>query len=834
MRAFKIAKKDLKNLFTNRFNRVAVIVVSLMPLLYSFLYLYAFWDPYSKLDKMPVAVVNLDKGSLKDGEGVNYGNDIVDELKDNTKIKWEFVDYNRAMDGLNNKGYYSAVIIPEDFSKRITDASEGKIDKAELIYIPNEKKNFLAAQVSSRVMLELKDEIAKSITEEASKVVIDSLYEVKDGLLEAKDGSIELYDGAVKLRDGSKELSNGLRTANDGAAKLNDGSKQLKDGLGNLNNGAEKLNSGSVLLSDGLKTASDGSKSLKDGLSALRTGQTSLVEGLDKIVQGMSVFAPNLLNAKSGIQMLYEGSTKLEGGLSEIVNRVSQFKSQIEGSQTDVSKLVYGAKQVAEGAKKLNDEVSAMDMATKLNSAAQGIDDVSNAVDSAKALLDAGRIDEAKLVLSAIQQKNLKANLSKPLKESAAAVNTLVQATSTLKDGTKQVAEGTQKFAEASKNSSEGLNALLGGLNEAKNGATALKTGLGQVSQLSSNEGVNKLSNGVVELKLGAEKIRDGLSLAEGKTGELSLGLNKLYLGSLELKNGTASLKDGAAKLYDGSSKLNDGLVSLKEGTEKLYDGSLRLNDGLNKLSDGTLGLKDGLTEGYDKINNKLKFSSEDMSKFMSEPVMLNEQPINHVPDYGTGFAPYFIPLSLWVGALIMFFIVSGEVDEEFKGHAASIIFGKFITFAFLGILQAVASSFILIHVLNLDVKSLALFYGFNILLSFVFISVIEALIMIFGDAGRFLSLVLLMLQLTSCAGTFPLELVPNFFVKINPYLPMTYATSALREIISGIDYGVLKGDIVVLIAFMIASIIISIILKYRLEKISQRIEKFKQGTQVA
>ncbi|MBZ4663068.1 MAG: hypothetical protein JG776_750 [Caloramator sp.] len=834
MRAFKIAKKDLKNLFTNRFNRVAVIVVSLMPLLYSFLYLYAFWDPYSKLDKMPVAVVNLDKGSTKDGERVNYGDDIVDELRDNTKIKWEFVDYNRAMDGLNNKGYYSAVIIPEDFSKRITDASEGKIDKAELIYIPNEKKNFLAAQVSSRVMLELKDEIAKSITQEASKVVIDSLYEVKDGLSEAMDGSIELNDGAIKLRDGSKELSDGLKTAKDGIVKLSDGSKQLKDGLGTLNNGAEKLNDGSMKLSDGLKTASEGSKNLKDGLSSLKGGQTSLVEGLEKIVQGMSVFAPNLLNAKSGIQMLYEGSIKLEEGLNEIVNRVSQFKSLIEAGQKDVDTLANGANQVADGAKNLNEQVSALNMGIKLNSAAQGIDEVANAIDSAKVLLDAGKVDEAKLVLSAIQEKNIKQNLSKPLKESAAAVDTLVQATATLKEGTKQVAEGTQKFAEANRSSAQGLTALLNGLNEAKNGALSLKTGLGQVAQLSSNEGVAKLSNGVAELKLGAEKIKDGLNVAESKTGELSEGLNKLYLGSLELNNGTAALKDGAVKLYDGSLKLNDGLVSLNSGTDRLYDGSLKLNDGLNKLADGTLELKDGLTEGYDKINNKLKFSSEDMSKFMSEPVRLNEQPINHVPDYGTGFAPYFIPLSLWVGALIMFFIVSGEVDDEFKGHPAAIIFGKFITFAFLGILQAVASSFILIHVLNLEVKSLVLFYGFNILLSFVFISVIEALIMIFGDAGRFLSLVLLMLQLTSCAGTFPLELVPNFFVKINPYLPMTYATSALREIISGIDYGVLRGDVVVLLAFMVASIMISILLKYRLEKISQRIEKLKQSTQVA
>ncbi|GFR36466.1 YhgE/Pip domain-containing protein [Thermobrachium celere] len=834
MRALKIAKNDLKRLFTSRFNRVALLVVSLMPLLYSFLYLYAFWDPYSKLDRMPVAVVNLDKGSIKDGDKVNYGNEIVEELKDNKKIKWEFVDYNKAMEGLNKKGYYSAVIIPEDFSTKITDAAEGKIDKAELIYIPNEKKNFLAAQVSSRIMLELKDEIVKSITEEASKVVIDSLYDVKDGLLEAKDGSVKLNDGAVKLRDGSEELSNGLKTAKDGVTKLNDGSKQLKDGLGALNSGVQKLDNGAEKLSSGLKTASDGSKNLKEGLNRLKNGQVSLVEGLEKVAQGMSVFAPNILNAKSGLQLLYEGSIKLEEGLSQIVNKVSLFKSQIEASQGDVEKLINGANQVADGAKKLDDEVRSLDMAAKLNSAAQGIDDVSNAIDSAKTLLDSGKVEEAKMVLTKIQQMNLKDNLSKPLRESATKVDGLIQATSSLSQGTKQVAEGTQKFAASTKGSIDGLTALLGGLNEAKTGATSLKDGLGQVVQISSNEGVTKLSNGVAELKIGAEKIRDGLDLAESKTGELSIGLDKLYLGSCELKNGTASLKDGAEKLYDGSTKLNDGLTTLKNGAEKLYDGSVRLNDGLIRLADGTAELKDGLTEGYKEINDKLKFSSEDMSKFMSEPVRLNEQPINHVPDYGTGFAPYFIPLSLWVGALIMFFIVSNEVEDEFKGHPASIVLGKFITFAFLGTLQALASSFILIHVLKLQVKSLPLFYGFNILLSFVFIAVIEALILIFKDAGRFLSLVLLMLQLTSCAGTFPLELVPNFFVKINPYLPMTYATSALREIISGIDYDVLTNDVIVLTIFMISSLMVASILQLLANKILKNVVNSNQNPQAA
>lgn len=819
MRALKIAIKDIKELFTNRFNRVAVIVVALMPLLYSYLYLYAFWDPYSKLDKMPVAVVNLDKGSIKDGENVNYGNDLVDELKDNTKIKWEFVDYNKAIDGLNNEGYYSVVVVPEDFSKKITDTSDGKIDKAHLVYIPNEKKNFLAAQVSSRVMLELKDEVAKSITEEASKVVIDSLYDVKDGLKEAKDGTIELNDGAIKLRDGSSDLKNGLKTANEGAVKLKDGSNQLKDGLNSLDEGALKLNNGAEVLNQGLKTASDGSKQLADGLFALRDGQNSFIAGFDKLIDGIKQLGPN-----AGLQKLYDGAIKLEGGLGEIYNKVSQFKSSLESGQEGITQLVNGSKQVADGLEQLNTNVVNMDMSNKLNSAATGIENVSDAIDTAKSLMDAGEYDKAKLILAGLQAQNLKSSVAQPLKEAAVGATNLTQATSQLVAGAKQVAAGTKQVADTSKSSVEGLSTLLVGLNDAKNGATALKDGLGQ-----ANTGISQIASGADELKSGADKISGGLNTASIKTGELSDGLNKLYDGSSQLKDGTSGLKDGTTKLKDGSFKLNDGLISLVEGTSKLYNGSIQLNDGLVKLADGTEELKNGLNDGYDEINNKLKFTSEDMSKFMSEPVKLDEQPINHVPDYGTGFAPYFIPLSLWVGALIMFFIVSSEVEDKYKGHSASIVFGKFITFAFLGTLQAIASSFVLRNVLHLTVKNVALFYGFNILLSFVFIAVIQSLIFIFGDAGRFLSLVLLMLQLTSCGGTFPLELVPKFFVNINPYLPMTYATSALREIISGIDYAVLRKDILVLLAFMATFMIVSIILKNRMDRITDRIEKIKE-----
>lgn len=769
MKSLKIAGNDLKNLFSNRFKRVAVVVITLMPLLYSFLYLYAFWDPYSKLEKMPVAIVQMDKGSTKDGENVNYGNDVVDNLKENKKVKWEFIGFEEANKGLNEKRYYSMIIIPEDFSKKITDSSEGKVGKASIKYIPNEKKNFLAAQVSSRIVLELKDEIAKSIGEEGSKVVIDSLYEVKDGIKEAYDGSEKLYDGSQKLRDGSKELS------------------------------------------DNMKIASDGSDLLANGLTTAAEGQGQLVNGIDRIIGGLKEFGGQLSKGDERIPQLVKGAKDLSFGLDRLVLGLKEFNSQLTNSDTSqINRLIQGAgdlavktKEAEEGANLLNSELS-----KNLTAASEGIKKASQGVDVANqslsefvkspAFSSLPEEDKAKIRMAAgavkqVADSNMEANIAEPLGKSAYAAKPLAEGLGQLSAGAKLVSDGTQ---------------------------TAAKTIADKQTQAAA---------GMQQIIVGAEGAQDGARLVAGGTEALASGLSDTQKRAGE---GVGELMAGASAARDGASAISSGLNTaavksgeLSNGLGKLYDGSNMLNSGLNELTDGTKELSSGLQDGYNEINDKLKFSSEDMSKFISEPVKLEETPVNHVPDYGTGFAPYFLPLSLWVGALIMFFIVSSEVEDRFKGRASSIVIGKFITFASIGALQAVASSFILRTALHLDVKNVIAFYLFNILMSWVFIAIIQSMIMLFGDAGRFLSLALLMLQLTSCGGTFPMELVPNFFKVINPYLPMTYTVSALREIISGVDYTVLNRDITVLVLFMIVFLLGSILLKGVFDKASNKFE---------
>lgn len=213
------------------------------------------------------------------------------------------------------------------------------------------------------------------------------------------------------------------------------------------------------------------------------------------------------------------------------------------------------------------------------------------------------------------------------------------------------------------------------------------------------------------------------------------------------------------------------------------------------------------------------------MARYVSAPVDIDEAAINPVKNYGTGFTPYFIPLSLWVGALMMFFVISDKVDDDIKASSASLVIGKFISYCYIGIIQAVLASTVVL-MLGLKPTNLVLYFGFNILMSISFIAIIQCLVFLLGMAGRLIAIVLLILQLTSCAGTFPLEVIPKFFRVLNPLMPFTYCVSGLREIISGIDHVVFAKDCSVLFVCMIAFLIISVTFKRHADNIKNTMEQ--------
>lgn len=678
---------------------VALIAVIIIPMLYSSIYLKAFWDTYGGVDNVPVAFVNLDKQVYKDDEKYSIGEDLKNKLKDNTQVHWTFTNYEDAKNGVEGSKYYAMIIIPEDFSKKISDVKDGKIVKPEIIYEANIGKNYVFSQVSSKVAQSIKTSISENLQKNLSKVLVDNLYNMKDPLKTAADGSAQIEKGSSDLFNGGTTIKNGMDTALAGIGSLHDGLKKISTAQQQILNGTS---------------------SLKDGLNKFKTAFSQGNEGL----------------------------SALTGGAKQVSAGVTQAK---EGAETTQTKLSEG-----------------------LNKAADGIDSVAQNLGTANTLLqsavadftskgsfsaeDINNIEKASQITNAIKNSDIKTNISSPLRSTSNQLTPLITGLNNLQQGADAVSAGTQTLANTVSS-----------------------------SQTTALDGANKLLQGASALESGNTSLLNGLNTVTEKTSEL----------------------------YSGVSKLDDGVSSL--------------NNGINSINTGSSKLTSGLQEGYNKINNNLKFTSDAMSDFISDPIVLTDKSINKVKYYGEGLAPYFMSLSLWLGAMFinLLFSILKKLKDESK-YINSFL-GKFIFGSLIASVQALLLSFVMIAFIKMDVANTVTFYLNNIFTAIVFFSIIYGVTSALGIIGTPIMFIVFLFQLASCAGTFPIETAPAFYRIINKFIPMTYSVSSLRMVISGINSSVYDKNIIVLLIFMIIFIAFSLLINIiRNKKTPQKMQNAK------
>ena len=925
MNFLKVAWRDISSIFKNRFIRVSVVAIIIVPLLYSLLYLDAFWDPYARIKDMPVAVVNQDKGSFKDGKKVNYGKDLVKNLKEKEAVGWRFVSREQAENGVKGKDYYAMFVIPDDFSENALSATKGKPEQAKILYSPNEKRNFLAAQINGKVLDQLKSELTKSMSKEYTVAVFDSLYELKDGMKKASDGSKKLADGVVTAKDGTHQLKDGtgklksnVPAMTDGVGKLLVGSNtltsklgelkaqvptmasgvnQLHDGADKLNNGLGKLNNGLGKLNNGISQLDNGLSELNNQVPAMGTGVNKLHGGADQLNDGLSVLNNQVPEMATGVQKLNYAYKKkilpstrdLKDGASELASGLAKTKdgsTKLKNASTD---LKDGSGQLSDGYGKMEKGMGELEsVSEKVAVGVDGLVDTSKqsqealqqANENLKAYVAANpnaKKDEnmqvALATLNALNKAATDENNEARIKELQKGAHGVAAGSKQLKDKSSDFVKGSQKFAYGADEFSKGAGDFAEKTGAAAGGAAKISGGLDQLyagmngdfgnglSQL--NDKMPALTGGVKQLAVGSGALSGGLSQLNDKIPTLTGGVQKLAAGSGALSGGSVALSGGSGALAggsealagglaqfsqkmpalaDGTSKLNAGsaeitggistlngkLPELKDGVNKLDDGTNKLDTGMTKLATGSKELNEKLADGHKDLSSSLKNDSKTMGDTFSEPVVMDQKAINPVKTYGEGFTPYFIPLSLWVGALMMFFVITDKVDADIAASPASVVAGKFLSYGAIGSMQAILASGA-VMLLGLRPSNVLLYFLFNIFLSYVFIAIIQCMVFLLGQVGRLISIVLLILQLTSCAGTFPIEVVPGLFKVLNPFMPFTYAVSGLREVISGVDYGVFAKDVMVLAAISVVFLFISISMKGHADKAMKLIQEKKE-----
>lgn len=677
-------------------------------------------------------------------------------------------------------------------------------------------------------MVELKDGMSQAAS--GSK-------KLTDGANQLVTGSQTLTTNLHSLADSSLTFSNGTEQFTKGLSAYVSGVEQLHLGLGTFNSGlvtytgaVSKLDSGLGQLASKSPELVGGINQLYTGVEAYTGGVSQLNTGLNQFSSGVSAYTNGVGNLATGANQLSSQSATLRMGVEQLSEGIQQLSSKLDASSGQKDQI----NQLSSGLNQLNQAIQNIDVGDtkQLSSVLSSIVSLSNqmlaSAQSEKATTLANIQSTAVYQsLTSEQQAEISASVSQNSTDSiqsAQSIIALVQGLqgslenlqnqssnlSTLKNQANQVLpiastsltelssglteiQGavTSKLVPASQSIASGVNAYTAGVDKVSQGASQLSeknsTLTGSLDQLVS--GSNTLTQKSSSLTAGVGQLVEKTPELVSSIEKLSTGSNQLNQKSQELIAGVDKLQSGSSQLADKSSQLISGASQLESGANKLADGAGKLAEGGTKLTSGLEGLQIGvvsLGQGLSNASDQLKSASTESknAEILSNPLNLSKTDNDQVSVNGIAMAPYMISVALFVAAIstnmIFAKLPSGRHPESRWAWLKSRAEINGIIAVLAGILVYGG-----VHLIGLTANHEMRTFILIILTSLAFMSMVTALTTWNSRIGAFFSLILLLLQLASSAGTYPLALTNDFFRAINPWLPMSYSVSGLRQTIS-------------------------------------------------
>ncbi|MDT0696019.1 YhgE/Pip domain-containing protein [Mammaliicoccus sciuri] len=221
-----------------------------------------------------------------------------------------------------------------------------------------------------------------------------------------------------------------------------------------------------------------------------------------------------------------------------------------------------------------------------------------------------------------------------------------------------------------------------------------------------------------------------------------------------------------------------------------------------------------------DTVHELIKLLKNDLKKqadIIAHPIELKEESLFSVPNYGTASTPFYTSLAIWVGALLLSNLLTTDIkNQEIKQKYSlrETFVGKSFIFIIIGVIQSIIVSLGDMFILGAAIDNRLLFILLSVLVSIVFISIVYTLVSLFGNVGKALAIVIMVLQIAGGGGTFPIQVTPKFFQAIHPYLPFTYAVDALREAVGGVVPEILIYNLICLVLFGVVIFTIGFIVK--------------------
>lgn len=658
---------ELRRFKRFRLSRLAIITLCVLPILYSTLYLWSFWNPFGEVNRVPVALVNSDRGATINGQQLNAGAQITQGLLDDKSLDWQKVSHQEAIDGVQNGRFYFALELPEDFSAAVTSAGQNNPnpERATLKATYNDANGYLSTVIGENAMRAVLNVVDQKIGSQA----VDKLLV---GLLDAGTG-------ITRAANGAKELNNGLAQLEDGGNRLSDGAKQAVDGTNRL---------------------TEGTGQLRDGASQLKDGSGQLATGLDQLTAGTEQLAAGVNSASGTIDSVGTQADQLEARINEAGGQIAE----------------------------VNRNITALQQAALASSGAQGrtAADVRAIANSLRALPDPGSQDAARRLNDLANE--LEANGIGPNSPTMQGINNIANA---------------------------------------------------------AHEADYQVNNPNSQLRGAFNQVDEGIK----QFGALQDGVTRLNDGAHQLRDGAHRLDEGVVRLNEGVVRLDDGAKQLKDGSLQLSDGANQLRDGIVRAHDGSTQLSDGLRAGGEQIPMWSPTQRAGVASVMGGPVKVSNYNDSGSHTFGGGLAPFFFSIALYIGAIMMFFLIKPlqrrAVASGISPLRAAI--DGFLSPGLIGLGQAVAVVGLTLLAVPLETATKWGLFGFAMLVSLMNVALIQMFNSVLPPGpGRVAAMAFLMIQLVSSGGLYPIETEPLPLQWLHPFMPMTYAVNGFRQIMYG------------------------------------------------
>ncbi len=484
---------------------------------------------------------------------------------------------------------------------------------------------------------------------------------------------------------------------------------------------------------------------------------------LEALLDALYAAGTGFADASSGAQQLATGGQQLQNGIDAYTGAVGQLYNGQSALTNGLSQAYSGTQALQNGANQLGNGLPTptqiQQLSTSVSQVQTGLSQLNSAVETPSKTILA---DQAAVSSDAATLKQQLTAYQAAANADAASLTRLQQA----------LGAGAAANAPTVTVQTVDLGTAMTLLSQSQQIATTSGTLLTHLNTLT-----NDLSTQQVQLVTSVATLSNGMNELAPNLQRALGGYTAVGDGVLRLQNGASQLVNGSQAAYTGSQRIQGGLGQLAGQSSRLQQGSSQLTDGSETLA-GALG------SAATRLQSQP--TGESTLNYMASPLNLKEVKRGQVPNYGYALAPYVISLGLFVGALVFNVIYPVRRFFATPNNARDWWLSKASVAGLVSLGQALIVDAIMVWGLGLHPVHPVEFVALTIVTSLTFMAIVSLLVIALDNIGRFLAMLLLVLQLGSSEGVFPIMLSGTFYQFLNPIMPMTYSIRAFREAISG------------------------------------------------